>query len=382
MDFDKIIDRRCTESLRWHVYPQDVLPLWVADMDFESPACVMQALHQRIDHGIFGYDLATFGLKEVFAKRMQDLYNWNITDPQIHFVPGVVTGFNLALRTICQPGDAVIFFTPAYPPFFSGPKSSGFKVVECPMLEGPQGYYSIDFDLFERQIVENNVKAYVHCNPQNPTGRVLTREELEKLAEILLRHQVYTCSDEIHCDLLYDGHKHIPFATLSKEISDTTLSFLAPSKTYNIAGLYASVGIIQNEALAQRFNEAKGGLVGYPSSLALTAAKAAYEGGEDWLNECLVYMQANRDWLVENIHARLPGVKATRPEGTFLMWLDCRETGLESPYKFFLEKAKVGLNDGLAFGQPYKQFTRLNFGTPRANLETAVSAIERALKER
>jgi len=382
MNFDKIIDRRCTESLRWHVYPQDVLPLWVADMDFESPACVMQALHERIDHGIFGYDLATFGLKEIFINRMQDLYNWQVADPQINFVPGVVTGFNLALRAICEPGDAVIFFTPAYPPFFSGPKCSGFEVVECPMLEGPEGHYSIDFDLFEHLIVQHNVKAYLHCNPQNPTGRALTREELEKLAVILLRHQVRTCADEIHCDLLYDGHKHIPFATLSKEVSDTTLTFMAPSKTYNIAGLYASVGIIQNEALAQRFNEAKGGLVGYPSSLALTAAKAAYEGGDEWLSACIAYMQANRDWLVENIRARLPGVKATRPEATFLMWLDCRETGLESPYKFFLEKAKVGLNDGLAFGQQYAQFTRLNFGTPRANLEAAVSSIEKALKAR
>lgn len=382
MDFDRIIDRRSTESLRWHIYPQDVLPLWVADMDFECPACVIKALHERVDHGIFGYDLATFGLKEVFTQRMQNLYNWQVTDPQLSFVPGVVTGFNLALRAICQPGDAVIFFTPAYPPFFSGPKSSGLKVVECPMLKGPEGSYSNDFDLFERLIVEHKVKAYVHCDPQNPTGRALTRVELEKLAEILLRHKVYTCSDEIHCDLLYDGRQHIPFASLSREVSDSTLTFMAPSKTFNIAGLYASVGIIQNETLTQRFNEARSGLVGSPSSLALTAAKAAYEGGAEWLSECLAYMQANRDWLVENIHVRLPGVKASRSEATFLMWLDCRETGLESPYKFFLEKARVALNDGLAFGQQYSQFTRLNFGTPRANLETAVSAMEKALKAR
>jgi cystathionine beta-lyase len=381
MDFDRLIDRRSTESLRWHIYPQDVLPLWVADMDFECPACVLKALHERVDHGIFGYGLAPNGLKEVFIERMQNLYNWQVSDPQLSFVPGVVTGFNLALRALCQPGDSVIFFTPAYPPFFSGPKSSGLNVVECPMLEGPNNNYSIDFDLFEKLIVDHHVKAYVHCDPQNPTGRALTRAELEKLAEILLRHKVFTCSDEIHCDLVYDGLKHIPFASLSKEISDTTLTFMAPSKTFNIAGLYASVGIVQNEALAQQFNDARGGLVGWPSLLALAAAKAAYEGGAEWLRECLAYLQANRDWLVENIHARLPGVKATRSEATFLMWLDCRETGLESPYKFFLEKAHVALNDGIAFGQQYTQFTRLNFGTSRANLETAVSAMEKALQQ-
>ena len=382
MDFDRIIDRYYTESLRWHVYPEDVLPLWVADMDFESPECVIKALHERVDHKIFGYGLAPFGLKEVFTDRMEKLYNWQVTGDQLSFVPGVVTGFNLALRSLCQPGDAVIFFTPAYPPFFSGPKSSGLKVIECPMLEGVDGAYSIDFELFERLIVDNNVKAYIHCDPQNPTGRAFTREELEKLAEIVLHHKVFTCSDEIHCDLVYDGRKHIPFASLSKEVSDTTLTFMAPSKTFNIAGLYASVGIIQNEALLQQFNDARSGLVGYPDLLSLTAAKAAYEGGAEWLQACLAYLQANRDWLVENINARLPGVRATCSEATFLMWLDCRQTGLESPYKFFLEKAKVGLNDGLTFGKQYAQYVRLNFGTPHANLEKAVTAMENTLKAR
>ncbi len=382
MDFDRIIDRRSTESLRWQIYPQDVLPLWVADMDFESPACVLKALHERVDHGIFGYDLATFGLKEVFIERMQNLYAWQVTDPQLSFVPGVVTGFNLALRALCQPGDSVIFFTPAYPPFFSGPKSAGLNVIECPMLEDSESNYSIDFDLFEHLIVEHHVKAYIHCDPQNPTGRAFCRAELEKLAEILLRHRVFTCSDEIHCDIVYDGCQHIPIASLSREVSDTTLSFLAPSKTFNIAGLYASVAIIQNETLAKRFTDVRSGLVGSPSSLALTAAKAAYKDGAEWLDECLIYLQANRNWLLENIQARLPGIKATRPEATFLMWLDCRQTGLESPYKFFLDKAKVALNDGITFGEKYSQFTRLNFGTPRANLETALNAMERALKER
>ncbi|HSN93656.1 MAG TPA: MalY/PatB family protein [Anaerolineaceae bacterium] len=382
MDFDHLIDRCCTESLRWNIYPKDVLPLWVADMDFESPECVIEALHERIDHRVFGYGLPPVGLKEVFVERMRKLYDWEVACSQLTFVPGVVTGFNLALRALCQPGDAVIFFTPAYPPFFSGPKSSGLTVVECPMLEGANGSYNIDFELFEQLIVNKHVKAYIHCDPQNPTGRAFTRGELEKLAEILLRHHVYTCSDEIHCDLVYDGRKHIPFASLSTEVSDTTLTFMAPSKTFNVAGLYASVGIIQNESLFEQFNTARGGLVGSPDLLSLTAAKAAYEGGADWLQACLTYLQANRDWLIENINSRLTGVKVARPEATFLMWLDCRETGLESPYKFFLEKAHVGLNDGMVFGQEYDQFVRLNFGTPRANLEKAISAMEKSLKDR
>ncbi|MEA4813259.1 MAG: MalY/PatB family protein [Anaerolineaceae bacterium] len=383
MDFDRIIDRRANStSLRWHIYPEDVLPLWVADMDFESPPSVMQALHERVDHGIFGYDLAPNGLKEIFAQRMQHLYNWQIAPDQISFVPGIVTGFNLALRSLCKPGDSVIFFTPAYPPFFSGPKAANFNTVECPLLENADGTYSIDFDLFESLIQKHHVKAFIHCDPQNPTGRVFTRPELEQLAEILLRHQVYTCSDEIHCDLIYEARQHIPFASLSKEVSDKTLSFMAPSKTFNIAGLHASMAIIQNKELYNLFESARSGIVGYPGLLALTAAKAAYEHGGQWLAECISYLQANRDWLVENINTRLPGVRTFKPEATYLMWLDCRATGLENPYKFFIEKAKLALNDGSTFGAPYQQFTRLNFGTPRANLIAALNAMEKALKER
>lgn len=381
MDFDLFIDRKPTESLKWNCYPDDVLPLWVADTDFLCPTAVVEALHKRIDHGIFGYGKTPEGLDRVVIDRFRRLYYWAVSDEQICYVPGIVTGFTIVLRALCQTGDAVIFQTPAYPPFIGSPKASGLIGVQNPMYLDEQGIYRIDFDLFEKQVIENKVKVFILCNPQNPTGRVFTREELFKLGEICIRHHVIICSDEIHGDILYDGHKHTPIASLSPEISKITATFMAPSKTYNIAGLHASVAVIQDEELRNTVRGYMQYLISSPSILSLVAAKAAYEHGDDWLREQTAYLQKNRDMIGDAIsNGMLPGVRWSKPEGTFLAWLDCRELGVEGDLQeFFMENAKVCMNDGCTFGDAGEGFLRLNFGCTRAVLKQALEKMAEAI---
>ena len=381
MNFDQQFDRRHTESVKWNYFPEDVLPLWVADMDFQSPPAVLEALHQRVAHGIFGYGLPPADLAEIVTARLQRRYGWKPEAKQISYVPGVVSGVNLALRAVCQPGDAVIVNTPAYPPFFSAPESANLRCVCNPLVQNADGSYALDFERFEVQIQQEKVKAFILCNPQNPTGRVFTHEELLHLAEICLRNKVIIISDEIHCDIIFDQNRHIPIASFAPEIADRTITFMAPSKTFNMAGLYASVAIIQNADLSESFKRVKRGIISGPDLLALTAARAAYKDGDAWLEELLVYLQGNRDWLAEVLPEKLPGVRYSKPEGTFLAWLDWREVGLEgNPQQFLLKEARVGLNDGLEYGSDGAGFVRLNFGTQRAILREAVERMSAALK--
>lgn len=383
MNFDEEIDRRHSDSLKWNVFGENVLPMWVADTDFKAPQAVIDALHTRVDHGVFGYAFPPEGLSELLQAHLARNYAWSVQGKELSYIPGIVTGINLALRAFCKPGDAVIYHTPAYPPFISAPLHAGLRGVQNPLLRDDSGVYTIDFELFERQIVENDVRLFILCNPQNPTGRVFSPAELSSLAEICLRHRVLICADEIHCDLVYDGHKHLPIASLSPEVALSTLTFFAPSKTYNIAGLHASVAVIQNAELEKTFKGFRAGLVSNPGLLALTAAKAAFEHGGEWLQAQLVYLQANRDLLAEALRGPLQGISWAKCEATFLAWLDCRALGLElTPQKFFEEKAHVGLNDGLEFGPVGAGFVRLNFGTTRANLQVAIERMGIALAKR
>lgn len=381
MNFDEIIDRKPTNSVKWSIYGEDVLPLWVADMDFQCPQPVIKALKARVDHGIFGYDLPPRELAPVVVERMKQLYDWTILEDDVCFVPGCVTGFNLALWAYCKPGDAVIVQTPVYGPFLSAPAAQGLIRIDNSLHEQADGRYVVNYDTFEEQIIQNNVKLFILCNPHNPVGRVFKRDELLRMAEICLAHDVIICSDDIHCDLIFSGFKHVPMASISSEIASRTITLIAPSKTFNIAGLHASVVIFQDKKLKEAMNIARQGLVGNPGSLSLVAALAAYREGEAWLKEALTYLEANRDWLVKAIAEKLPGVKMFRPEGTYLAWLDCRGLKLPTePYHFFLEKARVGLNNGLEYGEDGRGFVRLNFGTPRSLLEAAIERMHEALK--
>ncbi len=383
MDFNRVIDRRHSECIKWNRFDEDVLPMWVADTDFKCPEEVIQALHERVDHGIFGYGAPPKELDQTVIQRLKRLYDWDVDDNQIGYIPGIVTGFNAAIRAFCLPGEAVIYQTPAYPPFIGAPYSARLKGVQNPLLQQPDGTYTLDFERFEQQIISEKVRAFILCNPQNPTGRVFTREELTQLAEICLRHEVLIISDEIHCDVLYDGHKHIPIASLSPEVAANTITFMAPSKTYNIAGLHASVYVIQDPDLMEKFHAFSGGLIGCPNVLALTAAHAAYAEGDDWLAEQNRYLQANRDFLDDAFRTQLSGIHWNKPEATFLGWLDCSTLGLgEPPFEFFLREARVGLNEGITFGPQCGDFVRLNFGTTRTNLHEAINRMESALAAR
>ncbi len=380
-DFDKIIDRRHTNSTKWRRYDEDVLPLWVADMDFAAPEPVIRALEERVAHTIFGYGIRPpDGLREVIQERLTQLYGWRVETDEIFFLPGVVTGLNLACRAVGAPGDEVLVEPPVYPPMFSAAENSNRVCKTVPLVEGAKRYER-DLEAFEQAITEHT-SLFLLCNPHNPVGRVFERAELERLAEICLRHDVVICSDDIHCDFIYQGYRHVPIASLAPEIAAQTITFFAPSKTYNVAGLSCSVGVVQNPDLRDRLKRAGAGIVPHVNVLGYTAALAAYRDGQAWLDALLVYLEGNRDYLLEYLGTHLPGIECQRPEGTFLAWLDCREAGIPgNPHEFFLERARVALNDGAPFGEGGEGFVRLNFGCPRATLTEGLERMRAALGE-
>jgi cystathionine beta-lyase len=377
--FDLVPDRRDTQSAKWDAYPSNVLPLWVADMDFKAPEAVLKVLHERVDHGIFGYESECRKLKEVFVTWAANHYKWKIKPEEILFIPGVVTGLNLAAQVLMQPGDAVLIQPPVYPPFFGVARNAHFLTVEAPLILDDGYHYSIDFDKFEEAITPQT-RVFILCNPHNPVGRVFTQSELQKLAEICIKYDLMVMSDEIHCDLIYDGRMHVPLAGLNLPISERTITLMAPSKTFNIAGLKCSMMIIQNPDLLNRIENGRRGLVGEPSIIGLEAARAAYGLGGEWLNELLVYLKSNRDFIFNYLKNDIPQIEMPNPEGTYLAWLDCKHLDLKpNPYDFFLSQAKVALNDGLSFGVGGNGFVRLNFGCPRKTLIEALDRMKNAI---
>lgn len=381
-DFDRVIDRRSSDSHKWHRYAEDVLPLWVADMDFAAPEPVIEALRRRVDHGIYGYGSAPQELRSLVVERLQSLYQWQVAPEAVLFVPGIVVAFNLATQAVSCPGDGVLAQTPVYYPILYSPGFANCTLDAMELTRRPDGQYEIDMDAFEAAITDRT-RIFILCSPHNPVGRVFRREELEQMAEICLRHNVIICSDEIHCDLLFPGYRHLPIAALDPAIAERTITLMAPSKTYNIAGLHISVAIIQNAELRERFQATCRGVVPPPDIMAYTAATAAYRDGQPWLDAALHYLHANRDFVFEYVKAHLPGVTMAQPEGTYLAWLDCRGAGLPgNPHQFFLERARVAVNDGAVFGRGGEGFVRLNFGCPRSTLVEALQRMTDALHSR
>lgn len=381
-DFDRVIARRGTGSSKWFKYPPDVLPLTVADMDFASPEPVVRALRERVEHGVFGYghQLEVTELSEVFADRLQKRYGWRVSPEALVLIPGVIPGFNVACRMLASAGEGIAMQTPLYPPLLRVPGNIGLRFDEVPLARDASGRYSVDHGAFEAAI-RPDTRIFLLCNPHNPVGRVFTRDELAGLAEICLRHGVAIVSDEIHCDLVYSGHRHLPIASLDPEIADRTITLMAPSKTFNLAGLKSSLAIIPNRTLRERFVAARLDLVQTANILGYTAALAAYRDGQPWLDDLLRYLEANRDFLARYVAAQLPGVSMVAPEGTYLAWLDCRAANLphNDPFAFFLERGKVAFNDGALFGTHGRGFVRLNFGSPRTQLEQGLARMREAL---
>ncbi len=380
-DFDTCPDRRGTNSEKWDKYPAGVLPLWVADMDFTAPEPVQRALRERVAQGVFGYAHESAELREVIVARMAEHYGWRITADDILFLPGVIRGFNLACHTIAEPGGEVLVQTPIYPPVLTAPRHADLIRRDVPLCRDTTGVYHIDWDAFEAAISERT-RLFILCNPHNPVGRVFTRDELIRLADICLRHNLVICSDEIHCDLIYAGHQHVPIASLDPASARHTITLMAPSKTFNIAGLDCSFAIIQDEDLRRRYRHAQRGLVSGINVFGWTAALAAYRDGQAWLTQVLAYLQANRDFVIDFVQNKLPGITVSPLEGTYLAWLDCRATNIEKPYDFFLQEARVALNDGATFGAGGKGFVRLNFGCSRSVLIEALERMKTAYLKR
>ncbi len=377
-DLNRPPDRRGTDSIKWRQYGDNVLPLWVADMDFVSPKPVLEALHRRIEHGIFGYGDTPSDLCATICERLDRLYGWKVSPSELLFLPGLVCGLNLVCRAVGILGDGVLVQTPVYPPFLSAPVNGGRAVITT-SLQQRNGRYEVDYDAFERAITPNT-SLFLLCNPHNPVGRVYERWELERMAEICLRHNVLICSDEIHCDLIYRGYRHIPIASLSPEIASHCITLMAPSKTFNLPGLGCAFAVVQNPEIMKRLQSAARGIGPHVNVLGYVAALAAYRDGQHWLDEVLAYLTANRDYLVDYIRQYLPNIAITRPEGTYLAWLDCRQVVTGNPFRYFLEKAKVALVDGTLFGPGGEGFVRLNFACTRATLSEALGRMQEALK--
>ena len=375
--FDADIDRTGTSSQKWDKYKgRDIIPMWVADSDFMSPEPVKKALIERIEHGIFGYTNTPDELNSLFIDRMARLYNWQVSEEELIWLPGLVTGLHLACRASKPNSDESISVatpTPIYPPFKSAPALSSCKVLTVPMREDA-GRYVIDFSALEE--VASEIELLLFCNPHNPGGTIYREDELKSLGELAIQYNFIICSDEIHCDLLLEpAAKHIPLASISPEIAARTITLMAPSKTWNIAGLGCSVAVIQNSDIRQRFQQIRKGIVPDVNLLGYTAAIAAYRDGDEWNQQQCQYLKANRDLALERIN-KMPGLTLNSFAATYLAWIDCSKANLEDPHAFF-EQAGVGLSPGRDFGDP--NFVRMNLGCTRATLTAALDRMERAL---
>ncbi|NPD65240.1 pyridoxal phosphate-dependent aminotransferase [Lichenicola cladoniae] len=377
LDFDAPVDRIGTDCSKWSRYGPDVLPLWVADMDFAVAPGIVSALQARLQHPVFGYAAAGDGLRAQIVAELRESHDWTVGPEEIVFLPGVEPGFNMALRALLRPGDTVAVQTPIYRPILNAPGHWGMQRLDLPLHREPGGW-SMDREALEEGIGRS--QALLLCNPHNPTGKVFTRDELAEIAVTCLSHGTLIISDEIHCDLLHDGRRHVPIASIDPGVSDRTITLMAASKTYNIAGLKCAFAIIRNRAMRATFEAHRLGMVDSVNALGLVATEAAYATGKPWKTALLTYLQANRDYLVEAVRTRLPGLSMQAPEGTFLSWLDCTEARLGMPaQQFFLDRAKVGLNNGSDYDAAAGDFVRLNFGCTRAVLEAAIGRMEASL---
>ena len=380
-DFDRLIDRRPTASNKWRKFDKDVLPLWVADMDFASPEPVVRALRERAEHGVYGYVYEEPEFFELVADRIQKRYGWRVGPEAVVLLPGVIAGLNMAARVFAAPGDGLLEQVPVYPPILRCPGNMGLTRDEAPLACRADGRYEVDWEVFERAI-HGRTRAFILCNPHNPTGRVYTRAELTRMAEICGRRGVAIIADEIHCDLVYAGHRHVPIASLDPEVAARTVTLMSPSKTFNLAGLKCAIAVVTDAGLREKFLATKVDLVANPNVFGFAAAHAAYRDGGPWLDALMVYLEANRDYTVTYAREHFPGAVIYPPEGLYLAWLDFRPAGIpgNDPYTFFLEQARVALNDGVTFGSGGQGFARLNFGCPRALLTEGLDRMRDAFR--
>ena len=389
-DFNQICDRKNTNCFKWDFIQSifgndDVIPMWVADMDFPVATPIVEALKRRVEHEFYGYTKASTDVIQSVVDRMWDKYAWKIKSEWIVFTPGVVPALNIAVRMLTHPGDEIILQEPVYYPFFPAVTSSGCQIVNN-QLRLINGRYEMDYEDLEHQFharigmlpVPNRIKAIMLCNPHNPVGRLWNKEELTKLGDIAIKHGVVVISDEIHCELLFKDHLHTPFASISEEFEQNSIVCMSPSKTFNLAGLEVSSIIIPNKELRHLFTNTRTGILPNPNIFGYTALEAAYRLGDEWLDQLLDYLQGNLDFLLKYFANRIPKIKVIKPQGTYLIWLDCRDLGMDDMTlrNFMRDKAKVGFDDGFLFGSGGSGFQRMNIACPRPILEEALIRIE------
>ena len=387
-DFDKIVDRSGSGDLKHEaLLPRwgrnDLLPLWVADMDFETPHFITDALKARLQHSLFGYTVEPADFAPSIIDWINDHHQWKVEREWIKFIPGIVKGIGLVVNVFTNPGDKVIIQPPVYHPFRLTPEGNGRQVVFNPLKQRENGYYEMDFDQLA-QVCDDQCKVFILCNPHNPGGITWDRETLRRLADFCYEHHLVVISDEIHCDMALFGHKHIPFASVSDKAREISITFQAPTKTFNMAGLISSYAIVPNKQLRDKFY---GWLVANeldePTLFAPIATIAAFRKGAEWRKQMLSYIEDNVRFVEDYCREHIPGIRPLRPQASFLVWLNCRDLHLshEALLDLFIDKAHLALNDGEMFGPGGEGFMRLNVATPRKILEQALSQLAEAVKE-
>ena len=387
-DFDAVIDRSKSRAEKYTLRKQlfgteDVLPMWVADMDIETPSCVVEAVKRRAAHPIYGYEEVPESAYDAQIAWMQKRHGVSIKREWMFYSHSVVATINTAIHAFTQPGDKVIVQTPIYPPFLKNVTRNGREVLRNPLRKTVEGDYRFDFDDL-RSKIDEKTKLLLLCSPHNPVGRVWSREELEELAEICLEHNIKVMADEIHSDLVYAPNVHTPFASLSEEVANLTITAIGPGKTFNTAGLAISTVVVQNEAMRQDFDDAYERIhFAQGNVFAHAGFEAAYREGEAWLDELLVHLQRNIEKLSTLAERHSDKIRFVPPEGTYLAWLDCSQLGLGSKElrRFFIEDAALGLSPGVSFGKEGKGYMRLNFAVPGPVMDDAIAQLDMALSD-
>lgn len=386
-NFNQIIDRRGSGDLKHGVLKErygrdDLLPLWVADMDFETPPFITEALQQRLQHSLYGYTVVPDELWITIIQWIQEHHNWQVRRQWLTFIPGIVKGIGMAINVFLKEDEKVIIQPPVYHPFRLTPEGNGRQVVMNPLKELPDGSYAMDFEQLA-SVVDEKCRLLILSNPHNPAGICWDAGTLRRLAHFCYEHDIIVVSDEIHSDMALFGHQHVPFATVSEEAAQISITFGAPSKTFNIAGIVSSYAIVPNPTLRRRFYTwLEANELNEPTLFAPIATIAAYSQGEEWRRQMLRYVEENIRFVEDFFHAQMPQIKPLRPQASFLVWLDCRALGLnhDQLIDLFVNKARLALNDGAMFGPGGEGFMRMNVGTPRAVLQQALQQLSEALK--
>lgn len=386
-DFDKIIDRHGTGALAVDVLNErygraDLTPMWVADMNFETPEFITEALRRRLDHSLYGYTNIPTEFWPTVTKWIADHHQWNVNSEWMRFIPGIVKGIGFVINVFCKPDEKVIIQPPVYHPFRLTPQGNKREVVMNPLIMNEDGSYSMDFDGLAK-VADEKCRVLILANPHNPAGIVWDVDTLSRLADFCSERGIIVISDEIHCDMAHPGHKHHPFASVSDRAANCSITFGAPSKTFNIAGIVSSYCVVPNEELRRPFFEwLDANELSEPTIFSPIATIAAFKYGEEWRQQMLEYVEANIDFVDNFLKTRIPQIKALRPQASFLVWLNCRALNLDHDalVRLFVDGARLALNDGEMFGQEGRGFMRMNIALPRAVLQDALERLEKAVK--